>query len=221
MSYNGRPLFTNSTILLGPEQINGTGFLSITSGVVNSNDTSQFLGFLTIIMSTRGIDNVLNSEVGLEDSGVTLLAGSDSPDNRFPSGYLYNQPPQVGRQTLERTDARFLFPLQERYEQKRHRQAEVEGQSFKMKAYSAIISAFSRDHGSPNNAHSSISARNENNAKVSVGYALPPTPLCDWVVLVELSQAEVYQPLVGLRKILLGTIFGVVSAALTAVPDCR
>lgn len=207
VSYNGQPLGGKSTILLGPQIVNGSGLLSITTGVTNNNDTTQFLGFVTVVMSTRGISDVLNSPVGLDRTGVGLLLGPIGNGNLFPRGFLYSDPPPAKPNEIRDTQVHYMFPPNETYTKKRHK-AHSAGQSFSLAAYPAAGAALTKDQHSANNAGSMIATKDEGRSNVAVGYALPPSALCDWVLMVEQAQSEVYEPLDRLRRILLGCIFG-------------
>lgn len=85
---------------------------------------------------------------------------------------------------------------------------------FNYNAYPAVKEGFTRNEHRVNNAGSLVSTNNEEGRNVAVGFALPDTDMCDWLVIVEQSHDEVWAPINHLRNILLACVFGTVGAML-------
>ncbi len=65
-----------------------------------------------------------------------------------------------------------------------------------------------------------LSTTNEQGYSVAVGYARPQTTLVTWVVIVEQDSSEAYHPVVILRNILLGCVFGTAGIILVLIFPC-
>jgi len=141
-----------------------------------------------------------------------LLVGPDTQNNDF-TGYGYMEAlPFLGAENTGLGDqlVHFVVPPNETYNNKRHAQRAF-GTSqapFPMRNYSIVRDAATSSTGQINNQGGDISTRNEQGIEVSVGYAVPSTRLVDWVLMLEQSKAEVYQPIVMLRKVLIACVFG-------------
>lgn len=84
------------------------------------------------------------------------------------------------------------------------------GPAFALSKYPAALEAFYNTNRAINNASSDLSTTNEAGDSVAVGYARPQTSLADWVLIVEQTHDEAWQPVTKLRKILLGCVFGTI-----------
>jgi osomolarity two-component system, sensor histidine kinase SLN1 len=192
-----------STLLLGPIPTNSSfSLISITVPVINNTSKTDILGYLTVVMGARTIYDIIESPEGLDNTGQVLLVGPATPDNRLPS--------EVGVDPSD-TSVRFILPPVNNVSQGiRHslRGGDKFTTPFPMSAYKAVLDAFTIKNGAINNAGSIISSRNEENAPVSVGYAVPQTVLCDWVLLVEQDPKEAFRPIIHLRNILIACVFG-------------
>lgn len=211
-AYDGQTLGPDDTLLLGPWQINATFALtSITVPVINNTSANAIIGWMTVVLNSRLILEVLNSPVGLDDTGITLLVGPTTQNNRFP-GVLVGQEPPFNSTVdfIEQTDVQFVFPPVEIYRPTRHslRAGSNFSAPFNVSSFEAVLAAFNDDSGEINNAGSQVSTRNEQNNKVAVGYAVPSTDLAAWVLLVEQGHSEAYAPISHLRKVLLACVFG-------------
>ncbi|KAI9817186.1 MAG: Histidine kinase [Pycnora praestabilis] len=210
--FNNNPLYTNTTLFLGPYQVNATfALLSLTTPVINNTSSTDILGYITVVVDGRLIYDVVNSMEGLDNTGVVLLIGPTTQDNKFlrgPSGDILATEETTSAATQE---VQFLLPPSQNATRGLRHGAHAYGlpnTPFRMQAYPAILDAFTTNNGAVNNAGSLISTKNEENKSVSVGYALPQSPLCDWALLVEQAHSEVIAPINHLRNVLLACVFG-------------
>ena len=89
--------------------------------------------------------------------------------------------------------------------------------NFTMGSYAAVVDGFSNHDGAINNASSLLTATNENNASVAIGYARPQSSLVSWLLIVEQSHSEAWGPIYKLRNIVLACVFGTVGLILLVV----
>ncbi|KAI9776094.1 MAG: Histidine kinase [Geoglossum umbratile] len=197
-----------SMVLLGPILTNSSfSLVSITVPVINNTSTTDILGYLTVVLSARTIYDVIESPEGLDNTGQVLLVGPITPDNRLPSGLDV----QGSGVNPSNTYARFILPpITNASQRTRHssRGGENFANPFLMSAYKAVDDALTTRNGAINNAGSLISSKNEENTPVSIGYAVPQTALCNWVLLVEQDTKEALRPIIHLRNILIACVFG-------------
>ena len=208
--YDGQLLTApNSTIMLGPYHINSTySLISLTLPIINNTSAIDVLGWLTVVCDARLIGDVTESQEGLGETGQTLLLGPTNRTNHFPNGVLWSS---EGGSTADPANVTVMYewplPLSAKA---RHPAAAglAYPPSFTLDQHPAIASAIMTNQNSINNAGSDVHARNEAGKLVSVGYAMPDTQLVDWVIVVEQTRGEVWQPIVHLRKVLLACVFG-------------
>lgn len=214
-SYDGRYIDENNYLLLGPWSINETfTLLSMTIPVINNTSNVDILGWLTVVLDGHLITDVVAAQEGLDDTGVTIIAGPASVTNKFPTGVLYTS--NNGNAPADES-VRFVVPPTNRTgNSNRHPDHDYgsNNPAFDYTQYPAIKTALVQNHQATNNAGSLISTTNEEGDKVAVGYAIPATSLVDWVVLVEQSKSEVYAPLNRFRNVLLACLFGTLGAML-------
>ncbi|KAL9067197.1 MAG: hypothetical protein Q9157_006889 [Trypethelium eluteriae] len=210
VSYNGQDLTQRTPLLLGPYSINSTfALISITEPIFNVNvTTTEILGWLSVVLDARLILQVINSPVGLDQTGIAYLIGPDNATNHFPPGVLYNSGP---RPSSSSTNVRFVLPINSS-ESQRHPDHAYGSQNpvFSASKFPAIESALSVNQSALMNAGSTASATTENGRTVSVGYAIPSTSVCDWVLVVEEEKSEVWAPINHLRNVLLACVFATV-----------
>jgi osomolarity two-component system sensor histidine kinase SLN1 len=211
-SYNGRPIDNTSYLFSGPYRVNSTlSLVSITLPIINNTSNIDTLGWLTVTLDANLITTVVNGLEGLDDSGLTMLFGPDNSTNNFPPGYLYSQPEVDPPKDVQ---IRFLVPPTNRADVKRHGQYDtaLDPPSFDWTRYPAIRKGFTEATGNTNNAGSVIDARNEDNDKVAVGYAIVQSPMVTWMIAVEQEHNEVWGPIYNLRKVILACVFGTLGA---------
>jgi osomolarity two-component system sensor histidine kinase SLN1 len=86
-----------------------------------------------------------------------------------------------------------------------------------MGQYPAVVIAFGSQNSAINNASSILTTTNENNASVAVGYARPQSTLVSWLLIVEQSHHEAWEPTYKLRNIVLACVFGTIGLILIIV----
>ncbi|MCJ1395308.1 Histidine kinase [Xylographa bjoerkii] len=210
--YDGYPLYPNSTLVLGPWQLNESfALISITVPIINNTSAIDILGWLSVVANARLLFNVENSLEGLGNSGVILIIGPDTIYNKFPSGIKYNSRVQLNETLLDDQEVRFVLPpLQNSSRSTRH-SASAFGQPnipFPLKDYPAAENAVTINNHALNNAGSLVGSTNEEDDTVAVGFSFPQSNLVDWIVLVEQDNSEILQPTVHLRNVLLACVFG-------------
>ncbi|KAF2857050.1 hypothetical protein K470DRAFT_261166 [Piedraia hortae CBS 480.64] len=199
-----------SVLIRGPWQINSTfALLSITTPLVNNSQLDNVLGWLTIVINARLLQDVVHSREGLDSTGQTLLIGPNSINNIFSADVL-NQ--MSASNASDSFDVRYVIPLNAT-DASRH-PIDVLGRAnppFSSTSYPAVKAAFTRwldIHGTGDDDGALVRSRNENNVTISVGYAITLSDAVDWVVFVEQSLKETWRPMTRLRNVLLACIFG-------------
>jgi osomolarity two-component system, sensor histidine kinase SLN1 len=86
-----------------------------------------------------------------------------------------------------------------------------------MRQYPAAIAGFGQLNPKINNASSMLATKNENNVSVAVGYARPQSTLVSWLLIVEQTHEEAWQPIERLRTIVLACVFGTIGLILIVV----
>lgn len=209
--YNDFILYLNSTLFLGPWFVNSTyALVSLTMPIVNNTDRDQVLGYTTIVMNAALISQVINSAEGLDKTGETLLIGPAGPTNRLPNGLA-----------LESKDEpvislRYIVPVNNT-DSSRHPEHTRNGTNptFNTTDFPTVYKALV----STESSGSQLRATNEAGKKVSIGYAMPTSPMVEWAILVEMSRDEVWQPIDTLRKVILACLFATAGLmALIAFP---
>ena len=217
--WEGQPLFGNSTILLGPSLLNETyGLLSLTVAVNNDTSYADTLGWISVVCSAQSIFALEESLQGLGNTGQILLVAPNTADQKLPSSVLEHGTLQVNRTAAENLEVHFVLPpIQNSSRSTRHSiraYGNMPNLPFSMKDYPAVLDAYTKKTGSPNNAGSLISTNNEQGTQVSTGYALPMSPMVNWALVVEQSHGEVIAPINHLRNVLVACVFGTVGAIL-------
>ncbi|GME23187.1 histidine kinase hhk5p [Neofusicoccum parvum] len=210
--FEEKVLNETGSILLGPWELNETfSLISLTVPIINNTSAFDILGWITVVMDAKLIYSTVDAGEGLDQTGVTLIVGPDSIDNRFSPGVLYTD--NNGNPPSDEL-VRFVLPPENLGD--RHA-AHAWGKPqlpFSYNIFPAVRKVLTTIRGQTNNAGSMISTHNEEGRNVAVGFAIPQTTLCDWVVLVEQTHAEVWQPINHLRNILIACVFGTAGAIL-------
>ncbi|KAH6899692.1 putative histidine kinase HHK5p [Thelonectria olida] len=219
-------IYRDGGLLLGPLVLNeSAALLSITVPV--RDNTDQFiLGYMTIVSLASSLTQVQESREGLGKSGSVLLIGPNEGSNRFNAATpASNTTYTPNRETFGDVLVKFVLPPQSpsQYED-RHKQyqysEEADNKAFPVKQYPAAFDSFTKHYDSVNNASALLNTRNEERAKVAVGFARTQTPLVNWTVMVEKAKWEAYEPINDLRNILLGTVFGTVGFIMLLIIPC-
>ena len=166
--------------------------------VQDNYSVTNILGWLTIVQSTRLIDAVVDDYTGLGQTGLTVLLGPTRTTNMFPPG---------ARLSTE-DDVRFILPVRPSATSVCP-SCTADTLAFSATSYPAVQSALADGFHGRQELGSMLSTHNEVGQKVAVAYATPPTKLVDWIVIVEQSTSEFWQPIDQLRTIILACLFSV------------
>ncbi|USP79128.1 uncharacterized protein yc1106_06402 [Curvularia clavata] len=212
--FEGRTIDNSSYLFLGPYRVNDSlSLVSITAPIINNTSNIDTLGWLTTVLDATLITNVVDAIDGLDKSGLTLLFGPSNVTNVFPPSYLWDTehptPP-------EHMQVRFVAPPTYRKDLQRHGQYDtaLDLPPFDWTKYPAIRKGFTQATGATSNAGSIVPTENERGDKVAVGYAIVQSPMIDWMIVVEQTRKEVWEPIVRLRNIIIACVFGTVGAML-------
>ena len=216
--FAGKELNGDSTIFLGPWLLNETfGLVSITVPINNNTSLEDNLGWLTVVVSARSIMQIGRLAQGIGDTGQILIVGPDTPDQKLSAAIKVSGANRASRDSAKTQNVRFVVPpVQNSSRSTRHpaRAYGTDNPPFQMQDYPAVLDGYSSSTRSPNGADSHISTRNEENKRVSAGYALSTSPMVDWALLVEQSHGEVTAPINHLRNVLLACVFGTIGGVL-------
>ncbi|KAF2768847.1 hypothetical protein EJ03DRAFT_294135 [Teratosphaeria nubilosa] len=210
--YNGLQLGVQSTLVLGPLTINQTfSLLSLTLPIVNNDPSStDILGWVTVVMDARLIQQVIQDSTGLGQTGSTLLLGPLNTTNLFAPGVL-------GSNATADVPVRYLIPLNVSVANRHPKHVYgTENLPFRAGRYPAVEVAIERDSSRKGDAGSMMRTHDEAGLSVSVGYAIPSTTVVDWIVVVERARKDVWKPINDLRTTILACLFGVVGFLLFA-----
>lgn len=142
--FDGKPLYSNSTLVIGPWPVNESfALLSLTVAINNNTSRSDVLGWLTVVLDARMLYAIVDSPEGLEETGQVLLVAPATTNN------LYDVPPE-GRDsaTLGKTEVRFALPPQNnntlgnRHLTRAYNSTAGSQLPFSMKSYPAVLDAY-------------------------------------------------------------------------------
>ena len=207
---NGRRLNPKSVLIGGPLALNNSSALiSATTGIMNNSSPTEVLGWLTVIVNASMVFDVRNSMEGLGKTGEILIVGPDTADNQFSFNIRSDNHTSV----LDDQQVRFVLPpINNSATQDRHsvRSSALNfATPFTPSSFPAFVDAWTRKTDNINNAGAILDTRNEQNRRVSVGYAQITTQLVDWVLLVEQAHSETVAPINHLRDVVLICVFSV------------
>jgi osomolarity two-component system, sensor histidine kinase SLN1 len=208
--YQGKALTNKTVLFIGPYSVNETfSMFSLTMPII-ANNTTDLLGWLSVVIDARMLYNIVDSPEGLDTSGEILLIGPQGVNNKYPDGLNIRETTAeiAGKQNVS-----FVLPPQSNSTLgNRHTQrsgnVSAFTQPFPMSAYPAAVDAWTRMNHAINNAGSMISTHNEENKRVSAGYAQVNSPLVDWALIFEQNHGEVVAPITHLRNVVLACVFG-------------
>lgn len=203
--YNGLPLFSDSTLVIGPWSLNQSfSLLSITVAINNNTSRTDILGWLTVLVDCRMLYNIVNSPEGLDTTGQVLIVAPNQPNN------LYRVNPKTApASALGDQEVKFVLPPQNnatlgnRHLDRAYNSTGGPELPFQMKSFPAVLNAYTKDSHAVNNAAAMINSHNEEGKEVSVGYAVPNSAMVDWILVFEQSHHEVTAPITHLRNVLL------------------
>ncbi|KUI74092.1 Two-component system protein B [Cytospora mali] len=218
-------LSQNEGLLLGPLVVNESfALVSLTIPIRSTTEIGFILGYMTVVASGQELVEVVSSREGLGNTGVVLIIGPVSASNRFnssePASNATFKPPDL--KAFGNIQIQFLLPPgTPPGGSSRHRDRIGHyAIPFSMKDYPAVLTEFSNQIKTVNNASGNIWSTNEEKEHVSVGYARPQTSLVNWTVVVEQARSEATAPIKTLRSILLGCVFGTVGVVILLVFPC-
>lgn len=213
LAFQSFPLTQDSILMLGPVQVNSSyALISMTLPIIDLTDSKAVLGFMTIVAAATSLIDVTNSREGLSSTGIVLLVGS----NRRPNQFSVAQRPVEGDyvpapRVLNSAIVKYIFPPDNasgRHDAYTRNLSLYGSSNFSESAYPAVLEGFGKPNQAINHAGSMLSTKNENNVSVSVGFARPNTTLVDWLLIVEQSHKEAWEPITKLRRIVLACVFG-------------
>jgi osomolarity two-component system sensor histidine kinase SLN1 len=182
----------NTTLFIGPLSISDSfALFSVTMAVNNNTSRTETLGWITVVIDANMIYDIVLSPEGLAGTGELLLVGPNVKHNKFKTQIRGDSAQQV-----EDRIVKFVLPppnnstLGNRHPL-RSWNSSNSSLPFKMSDYPAVVDAWTSHNHDINNAGALISTHNEENVKVSAGYAIVPNPLVDWAVVVEQSTCNV------------------------------
>ena len=75
---------TRDGMVMGPMQVNGSFYMmSFTCPIIDNVSKGELLGFLTVVVNAKLVYDVVRDVRGLGDTGQVILAGPETPDNRY------------------------------------------------------------------------------------------------------------------------------------------
>jgi len=190
-------LQSNTTLFIGPLSINDSfALFSVTMAINNNTSRTETLGWVTVVVDANMIYDIVLSPEGLAGTGELLLVGPNMKHNKFQTEIRGDSAQQAEDRVVK-----FVLPPQSNStlgnrHPLRSWQSGNSTLPFNMSAYPAVVDAWSSHNHDINNAGAMISTHNEENVKVSVGYAVVPNPLVDWVVVVEQSTCKCPPPVI-------------------------
>ncbi|OAA68161.1 osmolarity two-component system protein sln1 [Niveomyces insectorum RCEF 264] len=226
--FPGVRLTNNGGLLLGPLIVNSSfALISLTVPIRQNNNQGFILGYMSLVASASSLIDIQSSPEGLGKTGVVLIIGPNTQWNRFnstlPASNKTFVPPD--RDEFGEVEVHFILPpLPPQSGTTRHSEYDYDSGSyshtFKISSYPAVLDSFSTQTNAVNNATATLSTTNEEGYDVAVGYARPQSTLVSWAVVVEQAHGEAYAPIVTLRKILLGCVFGTAGLVLILIFPC-
>jgi osomolarity two-component system sensor histidine kinase SLN1 len=172
------------------------------------------LTWCSVVADASAMYSVMQSREGLDNTGVVLLVGSANSYNLFSNA---TQPANgtfsPNRTALAAAPVNFVFPptpVPDQQDRHTLHPLNSTGAPFALGTYPAALNAFVDNNTAINNASCLLSTTNEQKQSVAVGYARPQSTMVDWVLLVEQGHDEAWAPVLQLRNILLGCVFGTI-----------
>lgn len=216
--FDGSLLHAGTTLFLGPWLLNDSfALVSITVPIINNTSVEDTLGWLTVVINARSIFSVEQSLQGLGNSGQILIINPDTATQKLPLNVQGKGDSKAIKDVAKNQNVTFVLPPVQNSSRSTRHAARAFGRPntpFPMQQYPAILDAYTSNSKEPNSADSLISTTNEDNDRVSVGYALLFSPMVDWALIVEQSHGEVIGPINHLRNVLVACVFGTVGALL-------
>ncbi|GAB7344200.1 hypothetical protein MBLNU457_2091t1 [Dothideomycetes sp. NU457] len=201
----------SDVLVLGPWPINETlAVMSITIPIINNTSSTDALGWLTVVLDSRLLENVISSTEGLDHTGAMLLIRPTNVTNQFPPHVLYTNDPI--NNIVDDQQVQFVLPLVLNDSARNHGRTVVgtSNPPFNITQYTKLPDVYSVDMNAVNNAFGDIYSTNEVGVPISAGFARVAVPYVDWAVIVEESRAEVWGPINNLRNVILACVFATI-----------
>ena len=211
--FNGVRLYTDTSLFLGPMRINSSlSLVSVTAPIINNTSDADILGWLTVVINGSSLIDLGGVTEGLGDTGEILIVGPTTQSGKLPTKIRSGENDgKVNRDFAKTQGVTYIIPpMANSSRSDRHTNLDWSktNTTFEMRQYPAVLDGYSENKGAFKSSGSILSTRNENNKRVSAGYALARAPMVDWLLIVEQAYSEVHEPIDRLRNILLACVFG-------------
>jgi len=219
------PLNSTSYLLLGPQVVNSSyAMISLTLPIIDNTNKNVVLGYMTVVAAASTLIDVIQSREGMGETGIVLLVGPNRRENQFsgessPATATYLPPAGA----LEPATIKYVFPplppagITDRHSQYNNNLSLYGSSNFTEAQYPTVVKGFGMQNPQPNNSSSILSTHNENNVSVAVGFARPPSTLVEWLLIIEQSHEEAWEPIDRLRTIVLACVFGTLGLILIMI----
>ena len=218
--FNGRPLDAQSAVFLGPVSVNTTfTMFSITRAVTDAS-SPRVLGWLTILLDGRLILGVSQDSTALGNTGLNLMIGPNTEDNLF-ANVSETTPLWAQASTVQNQDVHFVLPParnKSNSTEAQRPQARTSGTlPWNLASYPAASKAYLNNQNSMENSGSHLQDHDEEGYSVGVGFATPQSDLCDWIIMIEYTSKEIYEPIAQVRTLILICVFATLAALIVLV----
>ncbi|RPA77058.1 hypothetical protein BJ508DRAFT_310464 [Ascobolus immersus RN42] len=198
-------------ILQGPLKTTGSQYLiSMTIPILNNNTTAdgnstKYLGFITTVINARNIVSILDDSTGRYKTGKLRIVGANNLNNRVN----YKRDPTLpASDKTNGTQFVYLFEAD-----RIDKDTGLPNRTIHFPD-TDILNASFRTGPAAAKSGSKADTRNYKGEKITAGYMRLKTHMLDWVVVSEMDQSEVFEPVDKLRNILIATAFGTCAVVL-------
>lgn len=202
--------------------------VSLTLPIIDNRNQDIVLGYMTVVAAATALLDVTRSRAGLAQTGIVLIVSTSRHENLFryeqrPANALASPPYEPAPGALDYARVKYVFPpfpnegQTDRHSQYNQNLSTMGSSNFSLYQYPAAMAGFGKLNPHINSAGSDLSTKNENNVTVAVGYARPQSSLVNWLLIVEQTHEEAWQPIERLRTIVLACVFATVGLLLIVV----
>ncbi|KAG2026633.1 hypothetical protein GB937_001418 [Aspergillus fischeri] len=219
-AFSDYKLGLDTSLLLGPLPINSSfSLVSVTVPIINNTSATDILGYMTVVASAANLQATINSRDGLGHTAQILLLGPSRAANQFaPDAYPATATSAPNVEGLSHAEVHYVFEPTPLPGQSSRHGGNLSMNSFALSRYPLAWKLLSKPWAESNDTISDLSTRNEHGYQVAVGAIRPKTPMAQWILLVEQTQAEAFAPINKLRKIILACVFGTIGFIILIVP---
>lgn len=218
--YGPKAVTRLGALLMGPLKTRNDTIISITVPIINNTSSSDVIGFLTTLMSAQILIDTLKDTRGLGGTGRSLIIGPGTGNNCIVGEPHASTDIKPDKNRVLSTDFKYVFPPDG---------SDAQPKSISIPDPKVVVEGFALEF---EEGGSNLDVKNENGTRVSVGwvtrsiskpranncrYSRTNSTFVDWLMVIELSRDEVYQPIVKLRSILIGTSLGTCALILLIV----